>query len=72
MTAKVTSRKLEVMVCGSVVVCVPTMPKALDSMPSTAREGGSVDKALVVQGFGSEFGSQVHVKKLVEWHESEV
>ena len=49
MTAKVTSRKLEVMVCGSVVVCVPTMPKALDSVPSTAREGGSVDKAIVEQ-----------------------
>lgn len=47
------------------------MHKALDSMPNTAKgesalEDGSVGKVVVVQGFGPEFGSQVHVKRLGE------
>lgn len=54
MTVKVINRKLEVMVCSSVVESLPTMHKALDSMPNTAKgesalEGGSVGKVLVVQ-----------------------
>lgn len=71
MTVRVISRKLEVMVCGSVVECLPTIHKALGSMPNTAGgtsapEDGSIGKVLVVQSLGPKFGSQVHVKKLGE------